>query len=112
MTTVPCGGTVVHMVASWRDGWLRAFFEEDQPSKRIPSDLTARLFRKLQMLDDSTTEGDLLVPPSNHFEHLKGDLKGLCSIRVKDQWRLVFEWANGEADRVILTIIHIDKHPK
>ena len=60
------------MILSFRDEWLRAFFTEDAKSRNIPSDLEDRLFRKLQMLDDATTDQDLRVPPSNHFEKLRG----------------------------------------
>jgi plasmid maintenance system killer protein len=52
------------MIVSFRDEWLRAFFVEDTRSRRIPSDLESRLFRKLQMIDDATTDQDLRVPPS------------------------------------------------
>ena len=52
------------MIVSFRDEWLR------------------RLFRKLQMIDDATTDQDLRVPPSNHFEKLRGNLAGFHSIRV------------------------------
>jgi len=55
----------------------------------------ARLLRKLQMIDDAVTDQDLRVPPSNHFETLRGNLAGLHSIRVNRQWRLIFRW-NGE----------------
>jgi proteic killer suppression protein len=56
------------MIVSFRDDWLRDFFVEDVRSKRhIPSDLESRLFRKIQMIDDATTDRDLRVPPSNHF---------------------------------------------
>jgi toxin HigB-1 len=67
------------MIVSFRDGWLRDFFVEDIRSKRIPSDLESRLFRKIQMIDDATTDQDLRVPPSNHFEKLRAILK--ASIR-------------------------------
>ena len=43
------------------------------------------------MIDDATTDQDLRVPPSNHFEKLRGNLAGLHSIRVNKQWRLVFQ---------------------
>jgi proteic killer suppression protein len=76
------------MIVSFRDEWLRAFFVEDIPSRTIPSDLESRLFRKLQMVDDATTDQDLRVPPSNHFEKLRGNLAGFHSIRVSQQWRL------------------------
>ncbi len=92
------------MIASFRDDWLRALFVEDRKSGRIPSDLESRLFRKLQMIDDATTDQDLRAPPSNHFEKLRGKLAGLHSIRVNDQLRLVFHWdgGRGEAEGVYL----------
>ncbi|CDZ73060.1 Plasmid maintenance system killer [Neorhizobium galegae bv. orientalis] len=87
------------MIISFRDEWLHGFFVEDTHSKKIPSDIENRLFRKLQMIDDSLTDQDLRVPPSNHFEKLRGNLDGFCSIRINRQWRLVFRWggAKGEA---------------
>jgi proteic killer suppression protein len=90
------------MIVSFRDSWLEAFFVEDTRSSRIPPDLEARLFRKLQMLDDAVSEQDLRVPPSNHFEKLRGHLDGWHSIRVNQRWRLVFRWTNGEASQVYL----------
>lgn len=90
------------MIASFRDEWLRAFFEDDKPSRSIPAELKDRLFRKLQMMDDADTDADLRVPFSNHFEKLKGPLEGLRSIRVNDRWRLIFEWEHGEAHDVYL----------
>ena len=56
------------MIVSFRDDWLRAFFVDDVRSRNILSDLESRLFRKLQMIDDATTDQDLRVLPSNHFE--------------------------------------------
>jgi proteic killer suppression protein len=92
------------MIVSFRDDWLRDFFIEDVRSRKIPSDLESRLFRKIQMLDDATTDRDLRVPPSNHFEKLRGNLEGLHAIRVNQQWRLVFRWdaGRGEAHGVYL----------
>lgn len=92
------------MIASFRDNWLRAFFVDDIRSRNIPADLVSRLFRKLQMLDDATKDQDLRVPPSNHFEKLRGRLEGYHSIRVNEQWRLIFRWdaSKGEASGVYL----------
>ena len=92
------------MIVSFRDEWLRVFFVEDVQSRNIPPDLESRLFRKLQMIDDAMTDQDLRVPPSNHFEKLRGNLEGLHSIRVNKQWRLVFRWdsGRGEAEGVYL----------
>jgi proteic killer suppression protein len=56
------------MIVSFRDAWLRDFVVRDIRSKRIPTNLETRLFRRLQMLDDAATDADLRVPPSNHLE--------------------------------------------
>lgn len=92
------------MIIGFRDEWLRTFFVDDSPSRNIPSDLESRLFRKLQMVDDATSDQDLRVPPSNHFEKLRGNLDGFHSIRVNRQWRLVFRWNGhrGEASDLYL----------
>jgi proteic killer suppression protein len=90
------------MIASWRDRWLEKFFTLDVHSSRIPSEIRKRLFRKLQMIDDATADADLRSPPSNHFEALSGNLKGWHSIRVNDQWRLIFKWNGSEASDLYL----------
>jgi toxin HigB-1 len=92
------------MIVSFRDEWLRAFFVDDVRSRNIPSDLESRLFRKLQLIDDATSDLDLRVPPSNHFEKLRGNLADFHSIRVNNRWRLIFRWngANGEAEAIYL----------
>ncbi len=92
------------MIVTFRHEWLRTSFVEDVRSRNIPPDLEGRLFRKLQMIDDATTDQDLRVPPSNHFEKLRGNLAGFHSIRVNKQWRLVFQWdgSRGEAKDIYL----------
>lgn len=92
------------MIASFRDGWLQDFFVNDVRSRKIPPDLESRVFRKLQMIDDATTDQDLRVPPSNHFEKLRGQFEAFHSIRVNKQWRLIFRWdgSKGEASDVYL----------
>lgn len=53
----------------------------------------------LDMLNAAETLDDLRVPPGNRLETLRGDLRGFCSIRINDQWRLVFRWtAAGPAE--------------
>lgn len=86
------------MILSFRDDWLRDFFVEDIRSKKIPPDLDGRLFRKIQMIDDAITEQDLRIPPSNHFEKMRGKLEGLHSIRINKQWRLIFQWDGGRGE--------------
>ncbi len=92
------------MIKGFRDNWLRDFFLKDKQNKKILVNIRSRLFRKLQLLDDATCDLDLRSPPSNHFEKLIGQLKGSCSIRVNDQYRLLFSWNDerGEADGVYL----------
>jgi proteic killer suppression protein len=108
------GHRVVHclrqdcgMILSFRDGWLREFFVNDIRSKKIPSDLEDHLFRKIQMIDDATTDRDLRSPPSNHFEKVRGNLDGLHSIRVNKRWRLVFRWNSGRGEAEDL---YLDDH--
>jgi toxin HigB-1 len=95
------------MIESFRHDWLRAYFEHDRHDKRIPADLDQRLFRKLQLIDDATTDSDLRIPPSNHFEKLMGHLAGWHSIRVNQQWRLIFRW---DGQRGIASDIYLDNH--
>ena len=92
------------LIVNFRDKWLEDYFEADKPSKKIPADLDSRLFRKLQLIDDASSDKDLRSPPSNHFEKLKGNLDGFSSIRVNNQWRIIFQWNNrtGEAFELYL----------
>jgi toxin HigB-1 len=94
-------------IDSFRDGWLRDFFIDDKSSKWILPAIKDRLFRKLQLTDDATTDADLRSSPSNHFEKLSGKLSNLHSIRVNQQWRLIFVW---HADRGLAENIYFDNH--
>jgi proteic killer suppression protein len=62
--------------------------------------------RKLDMLDYAQVLDDLKSPPGNQFEALKDDLKGLHSIRVNDQWRIVFEWTDQGPSKVRIMDYH------
>lgn len=95
------------MILSFRDNWLREFFVNDVRSKKIPADVESRLFRKIQMIDDATTDADLRMPPSNRFEKLRGKLAKFHSIRVSKQWRLVFQWDGGRGEA---SDLYLDNH--
>jgi len=95
------------MIVSFRDGWLRDFIVEDVRSRKIPPDLESRVFGKLQMIDDATTDQDLRIPPSNHFEKLRGQLEAFHSIRVNKQWRLIFRWDGGKGEA---SDVYLDDH--
>ncbi len=58
------------------------------------------------MLDAAHALGDLRAPPGNRLEALRGDLKGLHSIRVNEQWRIVFRWSDGGAHDVRIVDYH------
>ena len=83
-------------------GGFEDFFVKDTFAKKLPADIRDRVFRKLQMIDDATTDADLRIPPSNRFERLSGSLEGFCSIRVNDRWRLIFRWNGSDASDIYL----------
>ncbi len=62
--------------------------------------------RKLDMLEASFNFEDLKVPPSNRFEYLKGNLKGFCSIRINEQFRVIFRFENSNAYDVYIDDYH------
>ena len=62
--------------------------------------------RKLRMLNNSQNLADLRIPPSNRLEKLHGNLKDYYSIRINDQWRIIFKWDNGQASAVEITDYH------
>lgn len=92
------------MIISFCDDWLRDFFVSDASCRLIPADIEGRLFRKLQLIDDATSDKDLRSPPSNHFEKLKGSFAAYYSIRVNRKYRLLFRWdgRTGEASNLYL----------
>ena len=75
-------------------------------TKRFPEDLRRRARMKLLYLHDAAELNDLKVPPGNRLEPLKGDMKGYHSIRINDQWRVVFKWKNGNAGDVMVVDYH------
>lgn len=75
-------------------------------SKKLPGDIQERGFLKLRQLHAAEILADLRIPPSNRLESLSGDLKGFWSIRINQQWRLVFRWDDGKASDVKITDYH------
>jgi proteic killer suppression protein len=74
--------------------------------RRIPPSIRQVAVRKLDMVNAAQALRDLQVPPGNRLEALKGDLKGKHSIRVNDQWRIVFHWHEGDAHDVTIVDYH------
>ena len=80
--------------------WNRVF------SKKFSPEIQTRARRKLIAINISASITDLKVPSSNYLEALKGDRKGQYSIRINDQWRICFEWKNGNAFQVEIVDYH------
>jgi len=74
--------------------------------KRLPKEIQEVGRRKLRMINNSVSLGDLLAPPSNRLEKLSGNLKGYYSIRINDQWRIVFKWNRNNAEEVEIVDYH------
>ena len=90
------------MTIKFRDTWLESFYIDNKRYRKIPRTIENALYRKLQILDAATQESDLKTPPGNRFEHLRGQLSGWCSIRVNQQYRLIFRWQSGIAKETYL----------
>ena len=96
------------MIGSFRDTELEEFYYEGpgRRTRRIPPDLRTVIRRKLDQMFSAADLGDLRVPPANRLEALKGERKGCYSVRVNDQWRIVFRWEGDAAYDVELTDYH------
>jgi proteic killer suppression protein len=91
-------------IRSFADRTVEAFFEEGRLPRRTGWARVALVVRrKLDMLDYAGVLTDLASPPGDRLEALKGDLRGFHSIRINDQWRIVFRWTtSGPADVDVL----------
>ncbi len=74
--------------------------------KRIPIEIQQIGRRKLRMLNNSQTILDLRIPPSNRLEKLSGKLSDFYSIRINDQWRIIFKWENNHTLEVEIINYH------
>jgi proteic killer suppression protein len=75
-------------------------------STKLPQDIQQISYRKLRMLNNAVTLDDLLIPPANRLEKLSGDRSGQYSIRINDQWRICFEWIDGDVYNVEIVDYH------
>jgi proteic killer suppression protein len=93
------------MIVSFRDANTEALHNGKRP-KSVPPDIVSRAVRKLFLLDTAVRLEDLRVPPGNKLESLSGNREGQHSIRVNDQWRICFEWFDGDAYNVEFVDYH------
>lgn len=93
------------MIRSHKNAVTEAIASGKAP-KGFPSNIVKSAQRKLAMIDEARRLEDLLAPPGNRLEALKGDRKGQHSIRINDQWRVCFIWSDGGADQVEIVDYH------
>ena len=92
------------MIKSFRSPDTEALFHDRQVARFRAIERPAR--RKLLYLNQARSLQDLLVPPGNRLEALKGDRKGQHSIRINDQWRICFRWQGNDAFEVQIVDYH------
>ena len=79
---------------------------EGELVKKLPNEIQDVARRKLRMLNNSQNIMDLRVPPANRLEKLSGKWKEFYSIRINDQWRVIFKWNNSSASEVEIIDYH------
>jgi proteic killer suppression protein len=96
------------VIVSFADEATESLFHGERGKKvrGLPPDIHSAALRKLDMLNAAAELRDLRAPPGNRLEALRGDLKGRHSLRVNDQWRIVFRWGSGDAHDVEIVDYH------
>jgi proteic killer suppression protein len=96
---------MAYMIISFADKETEKLFISGK-SKKLPSFIISTALRKLDYLNRAKILHDLQAPPGNRLETLKGNLKGKYSIRINDQYRIIFKFQNGDALEVEVTDYH------
>lgn len=94
------------MIRSFRGKHAEAILRDRQAPKGFPAALARVARRKLVQLSNARRLGDLAAPPGNRLEALKGNLTGKYSIRINDQWRIVFRWTAAGPEDVEIADYH------
>ena len=96
------------MIVSFGDSATEDLYHGRQTARtrRFPANVIPIALRKLDMLARAYTLIDLRAPPGNRLERLKGDREGFYSIRINDQWRLVFRWDGHDASEATIVDYH------
>ncbi len=93
------------MINSFADRETEKIWEGEN-SKVLPSEIQHVARRKLRMINNAENINDLRIPPANRLKKLKGELSTFYSIRINDQWRIIFIWKNNNAENVQITDYH------
>jgi proteic killer suppression protein len=94
------------MIRSFKGSFAEAILLGRRVPKGFSTALAKIVRRKLVQLDGATGIGDMAAPPGNRLELLKGDLAGKHSIRVNDQWRIIFRWTDAGPEDVEIIDYH------
>ena len=90
------------VIRTFKGEWAEMILANRKVPKGFPADIVKVARRKLVMVNNAGALDDLKSPPGNRLEALKGDLKGKHSVRINNQWRIVFRWtANGPEEAEI-----------
>jgi proteic killer suppression protein len=92
------------MIRSFGDKQTERLFHDERV--RQFAGVARRAKRKLEAINAASRLDDLSIPPSNRLEKLKGELKEFYSIRIYDQWRVIFKWIDGEPHDVRIVDYH------
>ena len=94
------------MIKSFRGARAELILQQRRVPKGFPTDIAKVARRKLVQLNNAAVLGDLAAPPGNRLEVLRGDLTGRHSIRINDQWRIVFRWTDEGSEQVEIVDYH------
>ena len=93
------------MIRSFRDRETTRVWSGER-SRRLPGDIQDAALRKLRLVNAASRLDDLRIPPGNRLEALSGGRREYHTIRVNQQWRIIFRWVNGEAEDVEICDYH------
>jgi proteic killer suppression protein len=94
------------MIRGFRGKFAETIFRGRQVPKGFPADIAKAARRKLVMVNNAGALEDLKSPPGNRLEVLRGDLAGKHSVRINDQWRIVFRWTPDGPEEVEIVDYH------
>jgi proteic killer suppression protein len=93
------------VIKSFKDAEAEKIYRR-QLSRKLPHDIQQVILRKLRILNNAVSLNDLRIPPANRLEKLTGSREGQFSIRINDQWRICFEWQEGNVYQVEIVDYH------
>jgi len=93
------------VIKSFKDRETARIYTRER-SLKLPAQIQQTALRKLRMINNAASINDLRIPPANRLEKLSGEQAGQHSIRINNQWRICFEWIDGDAYQVEIVDYH------